>query len=330
MIKSPKFSIIIPVYNVEDFLSVCMDSVIQQTLKDIEIICVNDGSQDSSLKILQFYKERDSRIIIIDKENGGLSSARNAGLKVAQGEYILFLDSDDAIEKNTCERLYNEVLECRPDIIVFGAKIFPIYPYPDAWLINNLSPRTTSYYNDSINALLNENGAYPFVWRDCFKREFLGKHKFSFNERVRFAEDIIFQFFTFPFAKNIIFIADKLYLYRWFRTSSLMHRASKNLAAKYKCHIEAVRIIAEFWKENDLLKKYGVEFFNWSLSFMGWDLRHFIGKEKTDLISDLFKIWGQYDLEKNLNQISWKQRLNYYSLKHQMRITKSGTTEIQN
>lgn len=123
---SPKFSIIIPIYNVEDYLSKCLDSVIEQTLMDIEIICVNDGSKDKSLNILQQYSNNDNRIRIISKENGGLSSARNAGLKVAKGDYICFLDSDDYAEPNLCERLYTEILEYKPDIIAFGANIFPL------------------------------------------------------------------------------------------------------------------------------------------------------------------------------------------------------------
>ena len=319
MEKLPKFSIIIPVYNVEDYLSPCLDSVINQTLRDIEIICVDDGSRDNSLEILNIYKKCDRRITIISKDNGGLSSARNTGLKHAHGDYILFLDSDDCIALNTCERLYAEVLERRPEIIVFGAKIFPIYPYPDQWLFHNLSPRTTLYHQDSINALLNENGAYPFVWRDCFRRDFLEEHGLDFDETVRFAEDTIFQFFAFPFADDIVFIADKLYAYRWFRTSSLMHSASKNLATKYSCHITAISRIAEFWKEKGLLPKYGEAFFNWTLAFMGWDLRFFEGKEKPMLISSLCNLWFKYDLQDYYKKLPWKQRVNYYYLKRQMR-----------
>ena len=90
-------SVIIPVYNVENYLRECLDSVINQSLDNIEIICVNDGSTDKSRDILSEYKNKDKRISILDKENGGLSSARNAGLKAAVGKYVFFLDSDDCI-----------------------------------------------------------------------------------------------------------------------------------------------------------------------------------------------------------------------------------------
>ena len=163
MTKTPKISIIIPIFNVENYLAKCLDSIINQTLMDIEIICVNDGSNDNSVDILNTYAQRDKRITIINKANGGLSSARNAGIRVANGEYICFLDSDDYFEFNACERLYIEILEGHADIIVFGANIFPQNPWPDYWLFDNLSPRTIMYNGFVKEALFKEKGATPFV-----------------------------------------------------------------------------------------------------------------------------------------------------------------------
>lgn len=113
-----KVSIIIPVYNAEKYLRQCLDSVVNQTLKDIEIICVNDGSPDNSLEILQEYAKKDDRIKIINKVNGGVSSARNVGLEVAQGEFIGFVDSDDYIDLNYYENLYNRAKVTCSDIVV--------------------------------------------------------------------------------------------------------------------------------------------------------------------------------------------------------------------
>lgn len=113
-----KVSVIIPVYNVEKYLRQCLDSVINQTLKDIEIICVNDGSTDNSPQILEEYAAKDNRIKIINKTNGGLSSARNAGMEVAQGEFIGFVDSDDYLDLNFYESLYNRAKETNSDIVV--------------------------------------------------------------------------------------------------------------------------------------------------------------------------------------------------------------------
>lgn len=117
-------SVIIPVYNVEKYLNECLDSVVNQTFSDIEIICVNDGSTDGSLSVLKEYSSHDSRLKIISQENRGLSAARNAGLKVAKGNYIYFLDSDDYIELDALQELYTQVTEKDLDMLLFKTCCF--------------------------------------------------------------------------------------------------------------------------------------------------------------------------------------------------------------
>lgn len=119
-----KVSVIIPIYNVEQFIEECLVSAMQQTLQDIEIICVNDGTKDNSMQIVEKYAAKDSRIIVINKENGGLSSARNAGIRKASGEYIHFLDSDDYIAENMLETLYEQCVQYQLDNIYFDAEAF--------------------------------------------------------------------------------------------------------------------------------------------------------------------------------------------------------------
>ena len=115
--KMAKVSIIIPTYNVEMYLVECMDSVVNQTLKDIEIICINDGSTDSSLEILKGYAEKDDRIIIVDKENGGYGIGMNIGLDKATGEYIGIVEPDDFVPLNMYEELYNKAVENDLDLV---------------------------------------------------------------------------------------------------------------------------------------------------------------------------------------------------------------------
>ena len=113
----PKVSIIIPVYNVEPFLARCLDSVVGQTLRGIEIICVDDGSPDRSIDILNRYAAQDDRIRVISQENRGLGGARNRGFDAATGEFILFVDSDDWIDPAYCERLYEAAREAERSIV---------------------------------------------------------------------------------------------------------------------------------------------------------------------------------------------------------------------
>lgn len=113
-----KISVMVPVYNTSKYLEKCLESIVNQSLKDIEIICVNDGSTDNSFEILKKFSNKDKRIIVINKKNGGLTSARNTALKIAKGEYCLNIDSDDWIEQGYFEVMYNKAKEDDLDIVI--------------------------------------------------------------------------------------------------------------------------------------------------------------------------------------------------------------------
>ena len=121
---SPVISVIVPVYNTEPYLRECLDSISNQTLKDIEIICVDDGSSDNSIKILKEYEEKDNRFTILTQNHLKAGVARNNGIKIAKGEYLCFLDSDDFFDLNMLEEMYNQGKEDNSDIVVCGYKIF--------------------------------------------------------------------------------------------------------------------------------------------------------------------------------------------------------------
>ncbi len=117
-------SIIIPVYNAERYLQSCLDSILKQSFQDVEVICVDDGSKDGSLAVLTGYKAKDSRITVLRQDNGGQGAARNLGLKIAQGDYVYFMDADDELlATNMCERLHNEVVREGLDVLFFDAEI---------------------------------------------------------------------------------------------------------------------------------------------------------------------------------------------------------------
>ena len=120
MAQKPKLSVIVPVYNVADYLDWCLDSLAEQTCADLEILCVNDGSTDNSRKILERRQEQDPRIVIIDKENGGLSSARNAGIKAAKAPAVCFLDSDDRFMPDAAEVIVRTFANEQPDVVTIA------------------------------------------------------------------------------------------------------------------------------------------------------------------------------------------------------------------
>lgn len=308
MNKHPKISVVIPIYNVQKYLSRCLESVVNQTLMDIEILCVNDGTKDNSIEIVRQYMEYDDRIILINKENGGLSSARNAGLTQASGKYIMFLDSDDFLCENACERLYIEYLETDADIIVFGSHIFPLKPHPTEWLKHVLSPKTKFYKGFEIDALFKQQGATPFVWRNCVKRSFLEETTLTFDETVRFGEDLIFQLCLFPQANSIAFIADKLYNYRWYREGSLMENAGKDFEEKFKLHIGMVQNITKYWNEKGFLNLYGKEYLAWLTEFLLVDLCENNFSDKKGYAKEIYEMLKKYNLLEQKKHLEPKER----------------------
>lgn len=275
MDKHPKFSIIVPVYNVRDYLGICIESIINQTLKDIEIICVNDGSTDDSLYILNEYAKRDYRIKVCDKTNGGSSSARNAGLDIAEGDYILFVDADDILEKNMCDRLYMEILQTGADIVVFGTKIFPKYVADrHAWLWDNLNVNLKHYEGDCTKALFKEKASKPFIWNKCYRNSIIQEMSIRFDTELALGEDNLFLFEIYPNAKQIVYIPDQLYKYRCERMGSLMQKSTCELEWRVEMHFHIIEKILNNWDENGIIDKNEEDLFSWIIFFIGNDLHN--------------------------------------------------------
>lgn len=210
-----KFSIIIPVYNVEKYLRECLDSVINQTFKDIEIICVNDGSPDNSLSILKEYADKDKRIKIIDQENTGLSRARNSGLDILSGKYCYFLDSDDYIEPDLFEHA-NKIFENFDiDYFCFGSEVFVdgecVQSIED--LNNDIKIKRNGLFELDFPIGLNTN---IHVWNKIFKTSMIKEHNIRFIDKLIY-EDIYFTWYYF-------FLSSKAYydstIYHHYRVHS--------------------------------------------------------------------------------------------------------------
>lgn len=310
-VASEKVSVIVPVYNVEPYLSSCLVSCMQQTLKDIEIICINDGSTDHSLEILKEFQRADRRIRIIDKENGGLSSARNAGIRAARGEWIVFLDADDALSDNACERVWCESIEGPTDIVVFGAQAFPWYPAPDPWLENNLRVETQRFTGFRPEILFQKNGSIPFVWRQAFRRTLLLENDLFFDEEVRFGEDTVFQLEVFPHAANFAYISDLLYHYRWCRPGSLMSDVNKDFDIKIEKHLYLVERICQYWDDRGWFQRYGKEFVEWMLQFIVPDTQRVDVVHSGRHLNKLMKIAESYCLIQYMESLKGES-LHYY------------------
>lgn len=206
-----KISICVPVYNVEKYLGECLDSIVNQTLKDIEIICVNDGSTDSSLDILKEYSNKDGRVKIIDKSNSGYGASMNMALDAAVGEYIGVVESDDFAKKNMFESLYN--LAKQNDADVAKSNWFTY------WSLTKFSKkenRISSAKTKEITNFEKDNSIVrinPSIWSGIYKRDFLNNNNIRFLETPGASyQDLSFTFKVFTLAKRVI-LTDKAYLY---------------------------------------------------------------------------------------------------------------------
>ncbi|MFR2839549.1 MAG: glycosyltransferase family 2 protein [Zhenhengia sp.] len=196
-----KISIIVPIYNAQEYLDKCIDSLISQTMKNIEIILINDGSKDNSLEICKRYEKTDQRIKVINKINGGVSSTRNLGLKIANGEYILFVDSDDYLEVDACEELYKNIIQKDSDLLIYN---YIKHTNKDAVYIDNLIEKDELKKEEIIEELvLNLIGgeeigkthilsSFRSPWIYMYKKSILTKYNICFDESLIIGEDFIF------------------------------------------------------------------------------------------------------------------------------------------
>ena len=207
---TPKVSVIIPVYNVEQYLRECLDSVVNQTLKEIEIICVDDGSTDSSLEILKEYAKKDKRMTVIRQDNSGSGHARNAGLTVADGEFIAFMDSDDMYPSDkTLEHLYTAAIKNK--VFICGGSLNQLR---DGTLVTDVSKFEKGYTFEKDGTIEYKDYQFDFgYWRFIYNRQFLEENKLCFPDYLRY-QDPPFFIKTMVLAQKFYALKEATYVYR--------------------------------------------------------------------------------------------------------------------
>lgn len=249
MLDHPKISVIIPIYNVEEYLSECLNSIATQSYHNLDIVCVDDGSTDNSYNVALEYLKRDDRFRLIKKENGGLSSARNIGLYEACGEYVIFVDSDDLLKKNAVKIMLEEIINADADILVFGAELFPVDTLSSNQKIISSCLKTPNrlYLGDSVltEALFDEKSCNIFVWNKMYKRNVLQGR--VFDEKILLGEDRCFLFDVFPSVKRLKLIEDNLYMYRQKRKESLTNLYQNKAYERTRWKIKLLEHIFREW-----------------------------------------------------------------------------------
>ena len=233
-----KISIVIPVYNVEKYLRECLDSVINQTLRDIQIICVNDGSPDGSPAILEEYAAKDSRIMVIHQKNAGLSAARNAAYPYIKGKYTLFVDSDDWIDHTLCEKVFAIAENENADMTFFFFQRVPESKSPIAGL--EMFLQTHIFEEVDRTMLLN----YMMAWSKLWKTKFLLDNHIIFPEGICY-EDNVAHWHALLFTPKLAIVNSRLYFYRINPNSIMSDKTLKNQKDKFVCYdLIRMRLIA--------------------------------------------------------------------------------------
>ena len=239
-----KVSIIVPVYNVEKYLKKCLDSLVNQTLGDIEIIIVNDGSPDNSKQIIEEYAKKYSSIIkVLNQANQGLSDARNNALNLATSKYIMYVDSDDYVSRDMVEKMYNKIINEKADMVICGNNVVD----ENYNLISSTFPNNKNYSNDIEKIILGNMCA----WNKIIKKSLIIDNNLKFRSKVWY-EDIDFSFKLVTLSKKITFVDENLYYYL-VRKNSIMN--NKNVLRNKEILLTFEEIII-YLKDNKLFEKY--------------------------------------------------------------------------
>lgn len=304
-----KLSIIIPVYNVEDYLSDCLNSVLNQNIDDYEIICVEDKSTDSSKRILEEYASKYMNIkIIYHSRNRGLSSARNTGISHAQGEYIQFVDSDDMIKPNVCGQLYEIAKENNADDVIFN--LYFLNSDNECYREQKKYPTFPNMYTGKqiLCKYQDFNISKPETVRHFLKKEFLLTYNLSFYEGI-IHEDILFYFMVLMKAQRVVDINAEYYIYRQRHESICWGQKEDSASSLMVCLIN----ICSYWMTNSFSSeenRYIYEFIKTVyISYLNrkciQDSTKLLGQEKEQLIQKIIKLnvskdisFKDFDIEK--------------------------------
>ena len=268
-----KVSVLVPIYNVEDFLPECLDSLVNQTLKDIEIICINDGSKDSSPDIIKRYAAKDKRIKIIDKENSGYGDSMNQGLKKAIGEYVGIVESDDFIELDGFEKLYGIASKYGVEVVKSNFYEYFTEKHKDGGKSNMFLPNEI---NKVIDPRENRHVFYeqPSIWSAIYKNEFLKKNKIDFLPSPGASyQDAGFNFKVWATARKAYFVDEAFLHYRQDNPNSSVKSDGKIYAVK-----DEYDEVEKYLKEKGLMEEYGHTLTAMRFSAYIWNMKRLTSK----------------------------------------------------
>lgn len=278
----PKLSVVVPVYNTAEYIPHCIDSILSQTMSDFELILVNDGSTDSSAEVVDAYKEKDPRIIAIHKENGGLSDARNTGMRIAQGTYIQFIDGDDYIEPTMFEKCIQKLEETQADIVMFDIYQYYMSTGEKEIIKNPFSSQQTYSLEDTPTLLTNTKNC---AWNKMYRLSLFQDNGIEYPYGYYY-EDLGTTYRLIARAKKIAFLNEPLYDYLQDRPGNITQQFNE----KVYHVLDMVKLVMDDYKALGIYEKYYEE-----LKYLGCinileclkKTRNVLDKEKTEKFVDV-------------------------------------------
>lgn len=293
-----KISIIVPIYNTEKYLNRCIESIINQTYKNLQIILIDDGSTDNSAKICEEYSKKDDRILFIGKENTGVSDTRNLGIKKASGKYIGFVDSDDFVQEYMFEKLYNNIVKYDVDM--------SICEYEEN--IRNKEIKLLNS-NELLECILGDKGPGGFLWNKLYKKSIIEENNILLNKKIYICEDLLFNCEYIEKVNKAVSINEKLYNYVYREDSA----SNKKINSKWLTVLDAYDEMDKIYKNKDK-KTYDVFLWFYVLMNINTKSKMYLGgyKNENDIkrCNKIIKLYIKEVLKSK--NISFKMRLKVF------------------
>ena len=298
-----KVSVIIPVYNSSEHITECIESIIKQTYTNLEIIIINDGSTDNSLDICQRFESKDNRVKLYNNANHGVSYTRNFGVEHSTGDYIVFVDSDDVIDKDYIKILLDTIINSKSDCSICGI-------YKGSQYTPGSNHENYSILDDEkISGLFEIYGG--FLWNKMYKREIILKHNIKLNEDVHISEDLLFNFDYFTKCKTVAYNDSKLYFYRIYSQSSYNNLKS----LKWFSVLDTYNILLNSYSTLSKKIRNNIIYMYW---FNVYESRYRVKKIDKKYVNDMIqKINFSKEILRNTKkELTYSQRLKLFILNY--------------
>lgn len=316
-LEVPTVSVIIPVYNVSAFLPDCLDSLLNQTLSKIEILCIDDASTDNSVEIIKQLCRRDSRIKLLRQEHSGVSAARNLGIANAKGKYIAFIDGDDWVEKEMLQSMVILAEQTDSDMVVCSAKVhFDDSDSRETGRLSSLQAALTvsqqvwsadGNQGDSWN-VLEAPGSWPFIWNKLIRSDILKNNGIGFSKALALGEDGVFLQVLFQYVNKIAFTDAQLYNYRYQRKGSATVKLYQDRVVRFEQHINVVEELLREFDCRNMLKENREYLLQWAIQFLYYDFVRLpaVGRrkisEKIKVVFDKFQLLLSHNSLNNMEK----------------------------